>query len=465
MIEGSAKSLAASIRLKQLSSEEVVTACLERIYAINPVLNAVVHIRDEAARREARAADERLSRGQIAGPLHGVPVTIKDVFDTHDMPSTAGTLGRANYLPAEDAVTVARLRAAGAIVMGKTNSPELALAYETDNLVYGRTNNPFDPSRTPGGSSGGEAAIIAAGASPLGLGTDTAGSIRVPAHFCGIVGIKPTSGRVPGTGGIPAPFGATGRMRGCGPMSRFVEDLEMTLPLLSGIDWRDPWTVPMPVVDRRPVELKTLRVAFYGDDGRVAASADTVTAIARAVAILSDLGASVENVRPPGVEQAGELFMGIFSADGGAGVGRLLKVCGTTEVHPLTARLQDIQRANAKTTAEFGALLIKWDAFRSAMLSFIEDFDVIVCPVCAFPALPHGSTYDVENFSGFGYAMTYNLTGWPAVVIRGGTSAGGLPVGLQIVAAPWREDIALAVAFQLEEAFGGWPTPLMSPTP
>src|SRR5262245_36081292 len=198
----SASALAEAIRSKEVSSLEVVKAFLARIAEVNPKLNAVFQIQTEKAMAQAREADAALARGEVKGPLHGVPMTIKDSFDTAGVISTAGTKGRSQYVPTEDATVVARLKAAGAILLGKTNTPELTLAWETDNLVYGRTNNPYDLSRTPGGSSGGAAALIAAGGTPFDIGTDTGGSIRLPSHFCGIAGIRPTSGRVPRTGHI-----------------------------------------------------------------------------------------------------------------------------------------------------------------------------------------------------------------------------------------------------------------------
>ena len=211
----SATELASAVRGKQLSSKSVVEAHLEQIAKVNPKLNAVVQLTAETARKEADEADAALARGEIKGPLHGVPVTIKDTLETTGVICTGGTKGRANYVPKADATAVARLRAAGAIILGKTNVPELAGAIETDNLVYGRTNNPYDLARTPGGSSGGESAIVAACGSPLGLGTDAGGSIRIPAHFCGLAAIKPTSGRVPRTGQFPHADGRAKRGVSC----------------------------------------------------------------------------------------------------------------------------------------------------------------------------------------------------------------------------------------------------------
>ena len=207
LIFASAGEQAKAIRDKQISSQELVRACIKRIEEVNPKLNAVVQLPAETALRQAREADKALAKGEIRGPLHGVPFTLKDAIETEGVISTGGTLGRASYVPKEDATVVKRLRAAGGVLLGKTNCPELGWAWESDNLVYGRTNNPYDLSLSPGGSSGGESAIIAAGGSPLGLGSDAGGSVRFPAHCTGIAGIKPTSGRVPRTGHFPGPGG------------------------------------------------------------------------------------------------------------------------------------------------------------------------------------------------------------------------------------------------------------------
>ena len=459
LIYASATSLARAIREKQVSSFEVVEAFLHRIETVNPRLNAVVQLNAEPALTQAKQADLALARGEIIGLLHGVPITVKDSFDTKGIISTAGTKGRASYIPQQDATAVARMCSAGAILLGKTNLPELSLAYESNNLIYGRTNNPYDLSRTPGGSSGGESAIIAAGGSPLGLGTDGFGSIRLPAHFCGIAGLKPTSGRIPFTGLLPHGFGASAKLRHVGPMARYVEDLILTLPILSGVDWRDPATIPMLLDDPGKVELKGLRVAFYTDNSIVTPTYEIIGAVRTAVHALADAGAIVEEARPAGIEQSYELFRDLFAADGGAGVQRLLQMAGTTEIHPFVQQFGEILRPHALTTAEFGGLLVRWDMFRSTLLSFIENYDVIICPVCATPAWRHSSTITEEQFVAGSYSMTYNLTGWPGVAMRGGTSPEGLPIGVQVVARPWREDVALAVAQHLETVLGGWQRP------
>jgi amidase len=452
----SASALAAAIHAREVSSEEVVGVYLDRIETVNPALNAVVQLAADSARKQARAADAALKAGQPAGPLHGVPVTIKDQFDVAGLISTGGTRGRAAFVPERDATAVERLRAAGAIVLGKTNVPELSIAFETDNLIYGRTNNPYDLARTPGGSSGGEAAIIAVGGSALGLGTDAAGSIRWPAHCCGIAGLKPTAGRVALTGTFPPAIGVTGPLWQAGLLARFVDDLALALPCLLGTAWRDPSTIAMPLGDPRAVDLAALRVAVHVDNGVLAATPDTARVVKAAATTLADAGAAVEEARPAGIEQAYELGVGLFTADGGAGVQHLLASAGTTEVSPLLQRLGGLLQGFAMSTAELGALLARWDLFRGTMLAFLEQYDVIVCPVNAFPALPHGTTFDEDTLPGFSYSMAYNLTGWPAVVIRAGTSSDGLPIGVQVVARPWHEDVALAAARQIETVLGGW---------
>lgn len=457
----SAAGMAKAIRARKVSSEEVVGACLRRIERVNPRLNAVVQLVAAEALAEARRADADLARGKVRGPLHGVPVTVKDAFETAGVVAAGGTLGRSSFVPARDATAVARLRSAGAILLGKTNVPELCLAYESDNLVYGRTNNPYDLSRTPGGSSGGEAAIIAAGGSPLGLGSDTAGSIRLPAHFCGIAGIKPTTGLVPATGHFPAPVWMMEQFSAVGPMARYAEDLALALPVIAGADWRDPAAVPAYPGDLPPVDPGSLRAAFYTGNGIAPPTPETARAVKSAAQALSEAGLSVEEDCPEAAVQSHDLIQDLLGADGGAGLNTALLLAGTAEIHPLTRRLMDSMRPRALSTAEFGGLMVRWRFFRSAMISFMEKYDVIVCPACACPAMPHGSTSGDEYKPAFSYAVTYNLTGWPCAVVRGGTSPGGLPVGVQVVARPWREDVVLAVARIIEDTLGGFQPPLI----
>ena len=371
LIYASATALTRAIRAKEVSAAEVVHAYLQRVEEVNPALNAVVQLCAEAAQAEARAADAALARGQMTGPLHGVPMTIKDSLDTTGVSTTGGTTGRAAYVPAHDATGVTRLRTAGAILLGKTNTPELTLASETDNLLYGRTNNPYDLSRTPGGGSGG---------APFDIGSDTACSIRWPAHCCGIAGIKPTAGRVPRTGHIiPFGLGARDLLTQNGPMARFVEDLNLILPIICGPDWQDPGIVPVPLGDPAAVALERLRAAVHTDNGIVTPTTAIQDAVRRAAQALTDAGMAVEEACPQALARSHTLATALATADGRAWVQRLLANAGTTEMHPWLAA--NLSQAQGMSVAEFTALLEEIDQFRSEMLAFMEHYDVILCPV------------------------------------------------------------------------------------
>ena len=361
-------------------------------------------------------------------------------------------------MPEKDATVVARLRAAGSILLGKTNTPELTLVGESDNLVYGRTNNPYDLTRSPSGSSGGAAAIVASGGAPFDMGSDTGGSIRSPAHVCGIAGIKPNSGRVPRTGHIiPFGMGALDSLTQIGPMARYVEDLALTLPIIAGVDWIDPGIVPMPLSDPDTVELNSLRAAVHTDNGIITPTLE-ITEIVNAVAkALEEAGVAVEEDRPTALVRTNDLNIGIRDADGRAWVCRLLKKAATEEVNPVLQK--EVDEAMPIDAAEFTLLLEELDRFRSEMLSFMKNYDLILCPEGAYPALPHGATIGHEGYGDYSYTNAYNLTGWPGGVVRAGTSPEGLPIGVQVVARPWRDDVALAVIKFIESAFGGWQRP------
>ena len=454
----SAKSIATGIRARRFTAVDVVEAHLARINEVNGSLNAVVCLASERARTEARRADEALARGQNLGPLHGVPMTLKDSIDTQGVVTTGGTMGRVGFVPDRDSTVAARLRAAGAILLGKTNTPELTLAGETNNLVYGRTNNPYDLSRMPGGSSGGAGAIVASGGSPLDIGSDTGGSIRLPSHFCGIAGIKPNSGRVPRTGHIvPYGMGAVDSLTQLGPMARYVEDLALTLPIIAGPDWRDPAIVPIPLGDPADVNVSSLRVAMHTDNGLLSPTDEIRNAVISAAAALGEAGVSVEEDRPPALARLPEFHRAISSGDGSAWTKRLLAKYGTTETfHWLQRRLDE---AKVLPADEYSELLEKADAYRSDMLDFMRGYDAILCPTAAFPATEHEGLFEESRSLGTTYTGAYNVTGWPGAVVRGGTSPEGLPIGVQVVARPWREDVALALAAVLESALGGWQRP------
>lgn len=449
--------IARAIREREVSATEMLEAHLERIAAVNPTLNAVVQLCAERARTEAAAADAAIARGDELGPLHGAPITLKDSHDTEGVITTGGTLGRQDYVPDADSTVAARLRAAGAILMGKTNTPELTLSGETDNLVYGQTRNPFNPERTPGGSSGGAAAIVAAGGSPLDLGSDTGGSIRLPSHFSGICGIKPTAGRVPRTGHIvPWDLGALEAWTTIGPMCRTVEDLALTLPIISGPDGVDPFIHPVPLRDPADVDLSSLNIAWYADvEGYLEPDDDTRAVLDAALTALGERVATVHQDTPPLANYV-DLWPRVGGGDGRAWVSRLLEKWGTTEESEFLKRGFD--RIEPTSTEVYTESLERQDHFRSEMLQYIQPYDAIVAPVAARPAPEHGQTYSKELRTMF-YTGPYNIAGWPGTALRCGESADGLPIGVQILAHPWREDITLAIAAALEQDLGGWQRP------
>lgn len=426
----SAGELAQRIRQGEVTATAVVEAHLARIAAVNPRLNAVVQLTAAQALAEAQAADRALSRGELHGPLHGVPFTVKDWIETAGVVCAAGNEKYRDYVPAQDATVVARMRQAGAIMLGKTN-------VTVENPVYGRTNNPYAPTHSPSGSSSGEAALIAAGGSPLGLGSDSGGSIRTPAHACGIAGLKPTTGRVPLTGHFPRISVMNDPRTVIGPLARTVADLGLALAVIQGVDGVDASVVPMPLADWRTVELRPLRVAFY--TSHADAHPDPVcaqAALAAAQALAGEVS-MVEERLPPHVDETYAITRDYW---------RRPESESWTEWQPdgeFVLSSEAIERH-----------LFQWDRFRRGLIGFMQDFDIIVTPVIERPAQPHG-----QSEGGIAYTLTYSLTGYPAVVIRTGTTADGLPVGVQIVARPWRDEIALAVAAYLEKRFGGWQPP------
>ena len=457
LVSFSATKLAKMIRDRELRCRDVVQAHIDRIEHVNPVLNAVVYKNYDAALARAKVADDALDRGEIWGPLHGLPVTIKDLYWTKGIQTTGATIGRKTWVPDEDATAVRRWTEAGAVILGKTNSPELGLAYETNNDVFGRTNNPYDPKRTCGGSTGGEGAIIAACGSPLGLGGDAGGSIRVPAHFCGIAGIKPTWGRIPSGGALTGgPFaGVFFTQRG--PLARTVEDLALSLPILAGPDGSDPYVFPVVWRDPRSVDISKLKVAFHVDNGIASPVTPVRETVQRAAKALANEVTTVDERRPPGVEESYDLYMSLIK-EMRFTVLRRLEALGTENPSPLLRDLFRAVEAHARNRPEHPEqTMSRWHSFKQEMLSMWNDCDVVVCPVNALPAIEHGTSW--EKLTSFSYTMTYNLTGFPAAVVRCGTSADGLPIGVQVVAPPWREDIALAVAGYLEANFGGWQPP------
>ena len=453
-----ATKLAELIRTRAISPVEVVTAYLQRIERVNPSLNAIVTLAPDALDR-AREAEKTVMRGDEVGPLHGVPLTIKDTIETQGLRTTSGSRIRQNFIPHRDATVVARLKSAGAIILGKTNTPEMAIPYETDNPVFGRTNHPDDISRTPGGSSGGEAAAIAAGLSPAGIGSDLSGSIRVPAHFCGIVGLKPTTGRVPMDGHIPtAPLPLS--LGACiGPMARRVEDLSLLFSVIAD---------PLAPANHQPVSapdlssgnnLGGLRAGWYVNDGTAPVTEETSAAVKAVVAALGNAGAETFAAAPPAVSEGSQLWIELFAS---ASMDQLREFYRDheSEAGPIVRSLL-AKPEEAKTDMRDTRVAVqKRDRLRESLVDWMAQVPIIIAPVGATPAFRHGTRrIDVQGgqlsaFRAFSYCQTYNVFGLPSVCVPAGRSPEGLPIGVQIIGRPHEDEFVLAVAAIVEKRLG-----------
>ena len=455
--------IAARIRDRQISSREVVEAHLRVIRRLNPKLNAFVTIDAERAAAEAKRADERGTSGPT-GPLHGVPITIKSSIDVAGLPSEAGTSLRQGHIPTADAPLVSRLKAAGAIILGNTTVPEFLMAWETCSALYGTTNSPWDLERTPGGSSGGEAAAIAACCSAGGIGSDGGGSIRVPAHFSGICGLKPTPGRIPATGHFPSSVGPFAMLGVVGPMARTVRDLQLMFEVIAGPDNGDPYAAPVPIRKPDNAALRQLRIGYFEDDGRIPVTKETREAIQRAVQVLRDDGFTVEPFLPEGLEEALRLWHVLF-IDGVSVLLRESYKDRESEMYSIVRGILDYAAKDPPLTmdtllyTQFGR-----DVVRSRFLDQMDRYPILLCPTSAGPAFRHGErSWDIEGkaveyLNYFCYSQWFNLLGNPAAVVPMGHSAEGLPIGVQIVGRPWEEERVLAVAARVERG-GGWTEP------
>ena len=457
--------MADAVRRRAVSPVELVEAHLQRIEKLNPKLNAFVHLDAERARRQARAAEWAVMSGAGSGPLNGVPISIKSSIDVAGLRCEAGSRLRAGHVAAYDAPLVGRLRAAGAIILGVTNAAELLMAWETDNLLYGRTNSPWDLRRTPGGSSGGEAAAIAACCSAAGVGSDGGGSIRVPAHFSGICGLKPTPGRIPATGHFPNSVGPFAQLGVVGPMARKARDLQALLEVMEGPDDGDPCAAPVSV--RKPAAdvLAKLRIGYFEDDGRTPVTAATRAAVRSAALGLQRAGFRVEAFRPNGLETARELWWRFFGVAGAMLLGPMI-AGHEEEISPLLREFSGWTRAEPPHTAE--SLLNAWiqrDVVRMQVLAQMKEHPVLLCPVASIPAFRHGERSwiidgkTVNYLDAWSYSQWFNLLGMPAAVMPVGPSPEGLPIGVQIVGQPWQEESVLAIAEVLEQECGGYREP------
>jgi Asp-tRNA(Asn)/Glu-tRNA(Gln) amidotransferase A subunit family amidase len=451
-----------AIRSKNVSPVEIVECHLKRIDTLQPKLNAFVHLDAEGARRQARASESSVLRGAQLGPLHGVPLSVKSCIDVAGWPCPTGSLLRKEYVPKQDAPLVSRLKAAGAILLGNTNTPEFLMAYETDNLLTGKTSNPWNLAHSAGGSSGGEAAAISAGCSAGGVGSDGGGSIRVPAHFSGICGLKPTPGRVPATGHFPPGAGAFSWIGVVGPMARTIADVRSLFEVMAGPDAGDALSAPVPVRAYRKGELRGTRVGILESDALGAATPETCAAVERAAKLLGVRGFTVEPFRLNGLDRALDLWWFFF----GPVIGNLLRhsVAGhEDQVSPMLREyLPYATSGDPITLNQFTKACADRDLLRAEILRQMQNTPVLLSPVSRSPAFRHGE----GNYApGTGYRDTMrfsqwlNLTGFPGASVPVGVSKEALPIGVQVIGRPFEDELALAVAEAIEQARGPWQAP------
>ena len=436
---------------------------IRQIERLNPQINALVDFDPERVRQQARAID---SASGSLGPLAGLPVTVKSSISTAGYRCEIGSLVNKGSIPSKDATVVARLRQAGAVILGTTNCPEYLMAYVTENLLHGRTNNPWNLDYTPGGSSGGESAAIAAGMSAGGLGSDSGGSVRVPAHFTGICSLKPTPGRIPSDGHLPPCIGPFSFLGAIGPMARTIDDVTLLFDALSGQDPVDPSSPPIPLRDPSLDDVKRMPIGYFEDDGLIPVTPETRKAIQDAASALRNAGFDVRPFRPQALEQARKLWELFFLR------------CGAMFEEPLVRGHEDklspvfrdfLARAHAAGPLTAEEVLTAWaeaDIIRHKLLAQMQEFPLLLCPVASVPAFRHDErswTIDgqqVEYLDAMRYSQWFNLLAAPAAVVPVGRSPEGLPIGVQIVGRPFEDEIVLKVASVIDHAFGYVPPPI-----
>lgn len=461
--------MADAIRDHEISSVELVEAHIARIEQLNPKLNAYVHTHFDDALRQAKAADAaagRAGRGSL-GPLHGVPISMKSCIDVTGWRCECGSRLRRDYVASVDAPLVIRLRAAGAIVLGNTNVPEFLMAWETDNRLFGRTNSPWDLERTPGGSSGGEAAAIASGCSAGGIGSDGGGSIRVPAHFSGICGLKPTPGRVPATGHFPGSAGPFAYLGVVGPMARTVADVQRMFEVVAGPDPGDPYAAPVPLRRWNEPEISKLRVGYFADHEFAPVTPETSAAVRKAAEALRSQGFEVVEWVPENLDRGWKLWWNLFGRAGQMAFSPMLEG-QEAEMSPILRafRTRAMQEPPLSATELLDTLLER-DVLRGRFLAKMEEFPILLCPVSSTPAFRHGERQweirgrRVGYLKAMAYCEWFNLLGTSGAVVPVGQSPEGLPIGVQVVARPWEDEAALAVAAKIEAACGGFRRPLI----
>ncbi len=471
----SALSLAAAIRRREVSARAVLEAHLEKAQQVNPALNAIVQDRFADARREADLADARVARGdQDLPPLHGVPCTIKECFAVAGMPQSSGLVSRRDIIPDTDCVTVARLRKAGAIPIGVTNVSELCMWMETHNRLYGRTNNPYDVSRIVGGSSGGEGAIIGAGASPFGLGADVGGSIRMPAFFNGVFGHKPTGGLVPTSGHYPVPQNGVRRFNTIGPLARRAADLMPILRILAGPDGEDLGCLPFSLGDPEQVRLSELTVYYAEDNGMVAVDEDLKVAQKRVADFLRESGATVMPLEMEAFRHSFEIWSAMMNNENetpfrvllGDGVALPLgrefaRWAMRRSDHTLPALLLGVLDELPKFTPVRVAKMVELGLqLKREMHARLGENGILLFP--SYPSTAPAHLKPMWPPFNWQYTAIFNVLELPVTQVPMGLDGAGLPLGIQVVGGHGRDHVTIAVAQALEARFGGWIPPQMS---
>lgn len=448
----------ALLKQGKISALELAEEHIRRIERLNPVLRALVDFDAERVRTQARENQR--------GPLAGLPVTVKSSIATAGYRCEIGSVLHRGSVPKEDAEVVARLRAAGVTLLGTTNCPEFLMAYETNNLLHGRTANPWSVDHAAGGSSGGEAAAIAAGMSAGGLGSDSGGSVREPAHFCGIASLKPTPGRVPGRGHLPPCVGPFSILGAIGPMARTIADVALLFQVLAGRDDVDAASAPVATRAVALEEAKRIPIGWFEDDGIAPVTAETRQAVRDAAAALEQRGFTVKRYRPASLEAARKLWWKFFVQCGEMFYRPTIR--GQEEkLSPIFREFLAIARAAEPLTME--QLLTAWaecDVVRGRLLEEMRECPLLLTPVCSVPAFRHGERAweidgrRVEYLDSMRYTQWFNLLAAPAAVVPVGRSAEGLPIGVQVAGRPYDDEAVLAVAGAIDEEFGYVAPPL-----
>jgi Asp-tRNA(Asn)/Glu-tRNA(Gln) amidotransferase A subunit family amidase len=450
--------LLSMVRRKQISPLELANEYIGQIERLNPKLNALIDFDAERVRAQARALENS------SGPLFGLPMTIKSSIATAGYRCEIGSLLHRGNKPREDATVVDRLKRAGGVILGTTNCPEFLMAYETDNRLYGRTANPWDLERTAGGSSGGESAAVSAGLSAAGLGSDSGGSVREPAHFTGICSLKPTPGRIPGRGHLPACDGPFAILGAIGPMARTVRDVTLLFLALSGQDVLDPVSPPIGLKNESMEDLKRIPIAYFEEDGPV--TPEIRQAVRDAARALENQGFQVHPFRPQALEEARQLWWKFFVRSGAMLLDPLVQG-RISQLSPTFIDFLSIAHRDPPLSAQ--ELLSAWmdcDHVRRRLLAEMEKFPVLLCPVCAIPAFRFGERSwvvdgrQIEYLDAMRYTQWFNLLGAPAAVVPVGRSPEGLPIGVQIAGRPFEDERVLGIAAAIEANFGYQPPPL-----